>query len=199
VRGAAVDQPSVLTALTVSASRNPLDVSLQPQQQPQGFNPPAAAGGWDHALRIEPASGALLCRGCNTHHQCDPTKPSLLRIDSWQPLTLAFGAAAVRIVQVAAGARHSLALSEDGRAFAWGETNAGAGAGAGGAARDSTQEQQRNQTIQCVAGPDTQQPITQIAAGLGHSLALTQSGRVLAWGSNLQVRWFSLASMEFGG
>jgi hypothetical protein len=43
--------------------------------------------------------------------------------------------------------------------------------------------------IACVAGPgtDAPEPVAQIAAGGRHSLALTASGVVLAWGCNLQV------------
>ncbi len=76
------------------------------------------------------------------------------------------------IVQVATGARHSLALSRDGRVFAWGENGRGElGAGEAGATRGPG----------LVAGLDG---VVAIAAGGSTSIALKGDGTVWAWGWN---------------
>lgn len=112
------------------------------------------------------------------------------------------------------GERHSLALADDGRVFYWGERCSAAeapaaasapqaqeqvGAGGAGGARLQRASDGDDRGIDgdltgvtpvtCVAGPGTAAPerVSQVAAGGRHSLALTASGAVLAWGSNLQV------------
>lgn len=78
-----------------------------------------------------------------------------------------------RIVAVAAGATHSLALAADGTVWAWGRNEYGQ-LGVG-----------RGSSFGC---SPTQVPglrgVVAIAAGAYHSLALLADGSVLAWGSN---------------
>ncbi|WP_448059535.1 RCC1 domain-containing protein [Cellulomonas hominis] len=78
--------------------------------------------------------------------------------------------------QVAAGAGHSLALTADGRVYAWGDNWAGQ-LGDGTTAT-------RTEPVP-VALPVGAGPVTQVVAGYYYSLALTADGRVYAWGFNL--------------
>jgi alpha-tubulin suppressor-like RCC1 family protein len=76
------------------------------------------------------------------------------------------------IVQVATGARHSVALSRDGHVFAWGANGRGElGSGDSGAPRGPAQ----------VVGLDD---VVAIAAGGSTSFALKRDGTVWAWGWN---------------
>ena len=84
------------------------------------------------------------------------------------------------IVQVSAGDDHTLALSSEGKVYAWGGTN--------------TSSQQvgsgQNKTVRfpievATAGtPMEGKHIVQISAGANHSLAVDSDGAVYAWGSN---------------
>jgi alpha-tubulin suppressor-like RCC1 family protein len=128
-----------------------------------------------------------------------------------------------------AGHRHSLAVTDDGRVFAWGQqlgaslssdsdsgdgasrcSSEGGGSGAGGGRLEGAahavwtahRERQRlHAQPDPVAGPgtDAPEPVAQVAAGGRHSLALTRSGVVLAWGSNLQVSGDCSAGMGANG
>ncbi|XP_032805642.1 putative E3 ubiquitin-protein ligase HERC4 isoform X1 [Petromyzon marinus] len=83
--------------------------------------------------------------------------------------------AEVPIVQVACGYHHSLALAKDGRLFTWGSNRYGQlGVGSFGGSQRTAQ---LVHTLQGV-------PLARLAAGKAHSLALTCSGAVFAWGRN---------------
>jgi len=66
-----------------------------------------------------------------------------------------------RVIAIAAGGHHSLALTEAGEVIAWGNNRQG----------------------QCDVPADLPR-VTAIAAGYGHSLALTDTGEVIAWNYN---------------
>ncbi|MET9020692.1 Ig-like domain repeat protein, partial [Actinopolymorpha sp. NPDC004070] len=82
--------------------------------------------------------------------------------------------AGVRLVKIAAGESHSLALTTTGEVLAW-------GANADGQLGDGTNAA-RNRPVLVKLPANT--IITDIAAGGNHSLALTTNGDVLAWGDN---------------
>jgi alpha-tubulin suppressor-like RCC1 family protein len=82
------------------------------------------------------------------------------------------------VVALAAGADHSLALTESGRVMAWGVDGwgqLGDGRSAEGASINATEPIEVKALIE---------PVVAVAAGYEHSLALTTSGRVMAWGWN---------------
>ncbi|XP_078385864.1 putative E3 ubiquitin-protein ligase HERC3 [Cetorhinus maximus] len=80
-----------------------------------------------------------------------------------------------KIIQVACGSDHSLALSKDGKLFAWGQNTYGQlGLGTKGGSQHSPQ---------CVTSL-TEMPVAQITAGGEHSFALSLSGAVFGWGRN---------------
>ncbi|MQY14334.1 hypothetical protein SRB5_44980 [Streptomyces sp. RB5] len=78
------------------------------------------------------------------------------------------------IVAIAAGSMHGLALASDGRLFAWGNNDRGQ-LGDGSVINRLT-------PVEVDLPPGT--TVTQLAAGLSHTLALTSVGEVLAWGGN---------------
>jgi alpha-tubulin suppressor-like RCC1 family protein len=82
--------------------------------------------------------------------------------------------AATWITAIAAGGFHSLALTSTGAVLAWGRNVSGQLGN--GTTTDSN-------TPVAVSAPATS-GITAIAAGDGHSLAVTSTGAVLAWGFN---------------
>jgi YD repeat-containing protein len=77
-------------------------------------------------------------------------------------------------VAVSAGQAHTLALTEDGRVWAWGWN-------AYGQLGDATQLD-RTAPVQLPAFSAS--PVIAVSAGTTHSLALTSDGRVWAWGYN---------------
>jgi hypothetical protein len=84
------------------------------------------------------------------------------------------GLEGVRVVQVAAGAAHTLALSESGALYVWGGGEAGA-LGVG-------DKKGRAVPVLLENFPPAGEKVVGIAAGAYHSLALTDSGRVYSWG-----------------
>ena len=82
------------------------------------------------------------------------------------------------IVQVAAGANSSLALTATGQVFGWGDNNFGA---LGNATNDNTDT--ANPPTQVVF-PAEIGPVTQIAEGPDFGLAITSSGQLYTWGDN---------------
>ena len=80
----------------------------------------------------------------------------------------------LRFRTLSAGGLHSLAASEDGKVFAWGNANHGQlGQGHREALPVPT----------AVAGALVDQRVTAVAAGGDHSVVLTDCGQVLSWGS----------------
>ncbi|NIL41288.1 cell wall anchor protein, partial [Salinispora arenicola] len=82
--------------------------------------------------------------------------------------------AGTTITAVAAGDRHSLAVTSAGTVLAWGDNTAGQ-LGDGSTTHSSTPV-----AVNVPAGTT----ITAVAAGQGHSLAVTSTGTALAWGAN---------------
>ncbi len=82
------------------------------------------------------------------------------------------------VVAIEAGGKHVVALRKDGTVWTWGRRDEGAlgGAKPAGSVRVVS-------AIAPVAVPGLE-GITQIAAGLTHTLALTRDGHVMSWGSN---------------
>jgi alpha-tubulin suppressor-like RCC1 family protein/uncharacterized protein YecT (DUF1311 family) len=83
------------------------------------------------------------------------------------------------VTQVAAGAGHSLAVTASGQLYAFGDNEFGQ---LGSAANNGTENP--NPTPAPVSLPGEVGPVTQVAAGRGHSLAVTASGQLYAFGIN---------------
>ena len=79
------------------------------------------------------------------------------------------------VAGMAAGYAHALAFTREGRVYAWGENSAGQlGVGNTRASHEPVP----------VIGLPTHDPVVAVAAGYLHSVALTASGHVYAWGDN---------------
>lgn len=154
-------------------------------QQVNGLPGPLAAiaAGGDHSLAVT-ASGAVYAWGLNgagqlgngtTSNSATPVQVQGLPDPSSSP--------ANRVIDVAAGANHSLALTQDGRVFAWGSDQ-------DGQLGISNLQQCNGQLCLTTATQVTNlpnpatNPAKAIAAGANHSLALLRDGSVWAWGSD---------------
>jgi alpha-tubulin suppressor-like RCC1 family protein len=137
----------------------------------------AATSGGRPAPAAVPQTGSFLARsvlawGTNTSRQLgngdDSGTPALLPVAVRLPVH-------TRITQAQSGCNSGYALTTGGQLLAWG-TNAHGELGDGrtGAFRPTPV------LVKLPAGP----PVTSISAGEEHSLAVTASGSVLAWGSN---------------
>ena len=82
------------------------------------------------------------------------------------------------IMQVAAGATHSLALATDGTIYAWGKNEYGQ------LGNDSTINSPVPVAVKTTGTPMDGKKIIQIHAGYEHSLALASDGTVYTWGRN---------------
>ncbi|KAI7810832.1 putative E3 ubiquitin-protein ligase HERC4 [Triplophysa rosa] len=79
------------------------------------------------------------------------------------------------VIQITCGDQHSMALTQEGRVFVWGENSHGQlGLGEGGSGSQTPQH------VQCLDGV----PLAQISAGGDHSFVLSLSGVVFGWGKN---------------
>ena len=81
-----------------------------------------------------------------------------------------------RIVQIAAGPKHAVALDRDGTVWAWGRRD-------NGEIGDGEPKGRVLRAIGPIRVPGLE-GITQIAADSSHNLALRSDGHVMAWGSN---------------
>ena len=151
-----------------SGGATPVDVPT-PVSVPTGVTFTAIAAGGDHSLGLT-ATGQVLAWGANNYGQLgDGTTAS-------HATPAAINApAGVTFTAIAAGTAHSLAVAADGSVYSWG-FNASGQLGTGTMADSSTPQQ--------VALPAATQVAT-VAAGGSHSLALTTTGVILSWGSDV--------------
>lgn len=127
---------------------------------------PSVAVGATHSLFLK-ESGVVTAVGLNASGQLGDTTTS--------PSTAGVSVSGLtEVIAVAAGSAHSLALKSDGTVWAWGANGAGQlGLGASDANAHAT-------PVQVPGLVD----IVAVAAGANHSLALSITGAVYAWGSN---------------
>lgn len=147
----------------VDDSHTPLSVT-----PPAGVTITEVAGGVAHSIALTD-TGRVLAWGNNSMGQLGISDAE----DSTVPVYVAFPEGAVA-TEVVAGAYHSLALTAAGDVLAWGLN--GSGQLGDGTMISSPVPVQ----VSLPAGV----AITGIAAGGLHSLALTSTGQVLAWGHN---------------
>ncbi len=136
---------------------------------PAGVAVTAIAAGGDHSLAVT-TTGQVYAWGANGNGQVGDGST----VNSSTPSLVALPGG-VAITGVAAGTAHSLAVANDGSVYAWG-FNASGQLGTGDTADASTP--------QPVAVPSGVS-IASVAAGGSHSLALTTTGTILAWGSDV--------------
>jgi alpha-tubulin suppressor-like RCC1 family protein len=148
---------------TTTKSQVPVKVLL-----PAGTTVTAVSAGRFHSLALTSA-GHVLAWGENLRGELgDGTKT-----DSNVPVRVKLPRG-VKVVAISAGFGHSLAVTSSGQVFAWGNNQRGQ-LGDG-----STTDRLTPVRVHLPAGTK----VTAVSAGAIFSLALTSTGRVLAWGLN---------------
>jgi E3 ubiquitin-protein ligase HERC4 len=127
--------------------------------------------GHSHSLALT-AEGLLYAWGSNDHGQLGMSPTSLSHLGQPQVVE---SLSQFKVLQVACGGHHNLALLKSGRVFSWGSNKYGQlGLRATVLANSSPQE------VVALLGL----PILHIAAGDAHSMVVSQSGAVYGWGRN---------------
>jgi alpha-tubulin suppressor-like RCC1 family protein len=135
------------------------------------------AAGEDHSLAVT-STGQLYAFGSNRFGQLGNPAGSGTELANATPLRVSLPGAAGPVVQIAAGSSHSLALTSTGQLYAFGSNEFGQL----GSAENSGTSNPTPPTR--VVLPSATGPISQIAAGAFHSLALTSTGQLYAFGQN---------------
>lgn len=131
----------------------------------------AVSSGWAHAAALR-RDGSVWVWGMNSGGELgdgtteDRRRP--VRVDGLPPIRA-----------VSCGAHHTLALAVDGSVWAWGPN------GDGRLGDGTTVDRLKPVRVAIPSGTG----IASIAAGGYHSVALTDKGAVLAWGSNWSEAW----------
>jgi alpha-tubulin suppressor-like RCC1 family protein len=153
---------------TNNRSSTPVAVSL-----PSGTTVTAIAGGGYHSLAVT-STGQVLSWGYNADGQLGNGTTT----NSSTPVQVSLPSGTI-VTAIAGGGYHSLAVTSSGQVLAWGDNSVGEL----GNGTTTTTGCSCNPTPVAVSLP-TGTIVTAIAGGGVHSLALTSSGQVLAWGSN---------------
>ena len=96
--------------------------------------------------------------------------------NSFQLPVAVTGLSGVNVTAVAAGINHTLALTNSGAVYAWGDNESGE-LGSGDSFASAT-------PIHVTGGGLSGVTVTAVAAGAFHSLAVTSTGAVYTWGNN---------------
>ena len=161
------------------------DKTEEPNPTPTLVSLPGASGpavqiaaGSFHSLALT-STGELYAFGDNAFGQLGTTTNNKTTEPNPGPVLVTLPGATGPVTQIAAGAYHSLALTSTGQVFAFGSNEFGQ---LGNATNDKTAEP--NPTPTLVMLPGASGPAVQIAAGGDHSLVLTSTGQLYAFGEN---------------
>ena len=125
------------------------------------------------------STGQLYVFGSNRYGQLGNATNAATGNPNPQPTPVTLPGQAGPITHVAAGSFHSLAVTSSGQLYAFGLNSFGQ---LGNATNNDTQN--ANPTPGLVLLPGQIGPVTQVAGGHDHSLAVTSSGQLYAFGSN---------------
>ena len=150
-----------------NGSTNGSDVPVK-VRLPGGTKVTAAAAGFAHSVALT-STGAVLSWGKN--YNGDLGNGSTTNSDVPVKVSLPAG---TKVTAVAAGGEHNLAVTSTGAVLAWGY-NADGQLGNGGTGASN---------VPVNVNLPTGTTVTAVAAGALHSLAVTSTGAVLAWGYN---------------
>ena len=134
----------------------------------------AAGGG--HSLAVT-ASGQLYAFGINGTGELGSSANNGTNNPNPTPTVVTLPGEIGPVTQVAAGANHSLAVTASGQLYAFGFNEFGQ---LGSSTNNGTNH--ANPTPTLVTLPGEIGPVTQVAAGANHSLAVTASGQLYAFG-----------------
>jgi len=165
-----------LRALIHDATRRNLPLihvpAVGPVALPVGDPAMAVAAGHGHSLALT-RGGRVYAWGANATGQLGTGCASIVRCVT--PLLVEGLPDGDPVTAIAAGYQHSLAATRSGRVYAWGDNVSGQ-LGNGSA--------QSSPMPVIVMGLPRNDPVVAVVAGYVHSVALTRSGRVFAWGGN---------------
>jgi alpha-tubulin suppressor-like RCC1 family protein len=146
----------------------------------------AAAGAY-HSLALT-ATGQLYAFGQNFYGELGT---ELKQTRTTTPVLVTLPGAGGPVTQIAAGKQFSLAVTSSGQLYAFGENRNGE---LGNTTNDLTGEPNPMPTR--VTLPGEVGPVTQVAAGLEHTLALTSSGQLYAFGDNQEGELGDTTNLE---
>jgi alpha-tubulin suppressor-like RCC1 family protein len=135
------------------------------------------AAGEDHSLAVT-STGQLYAFGSNRFGQLGNPANSGTELANPAPLRVNLPGATGPVVQIAAGISHSLALTSTGQLYAFGSNEFGQ---LGVQANSGTTNPMPPTPVVL---PGATGPVSQIAAGAFHSLALTSTGQLYTFGEN---------------
>ncbi|WGD38144.1 hypothetical protein [Lysinibacter sp. HNR] len=121
-------------------------------------------------------SGKLFGWGLNSDGRLGDGSTTLRR--SPVAVDMSGALAGERVTQVSMGQSNTLALTESGKLFAWGDSTTGSN----GNGRTSPTRQTTPVPV-TMTGALAGEQVTQIAMGTGNALVLTESGKLFSWGS----------------
>lgn len=156
------------------------NVTPTPVTFPGASGPVVQIAAGEEASLALTSTGQLYAFGGNRYGELGRTANVETPIPNPTPAPVALPASAGPVTAVAAGGFHSLVLTASGVIYAFGRNTDGQlgnALGVGG--------EQANATPAAVALPGTSAPAIGLAAGSAHSLAITASGDLYAFGSNL--------------
>jgi alpha-tubulin suppressor-like RCC1 family protein len=133
------------------------------------------AAGFDHSLALT-ATGQLLAWGLNSKGQLGIATNAGTMNPNPTPTLVSLPGASGPVTDVAGGGEHTLAVTSTGQLYAFGSNAAGQ---LGSAANANA-----NPTPALVSLPGATGPAVQVAAGIFHSVVLTSTGQVYAFGAN---------------
>lgn len=147
----------------------------------------AMDAGREHYVAVSKDGSSLVTWGCSNEfgqvgQGSDEVSlsPVLPRMFSLQPR--------VRVCAVSCGQDHTLALTERGEVFSWGDGSMGQLGCQQPKGSQSASPLMESSARRVEAGALRGLPVRQIAAGAQHSMALGLSGQVIAWGCNKHGR-----------
>ncbi len=156
-----------------------------PNPTPTLVNLPGASGpvsevaaGYNHSLVLT-SSGQLYAFGDNFAGQLGNTTNEGTSTPNPTPTLVTLPGASGPVSEIAAGGNHSLALTSSGQLYAFGNNESGQ---LGNTTNEGTSTP--NPTPTLVTLPGASGPVSEIAAGATHSLVLTSSGQLYAFGDN---------------
>lgn len=166
--------------LTQEAHPVPAAVTL-----PGEVGPVTEASAGDYFSLALTESGQLYAFGANGSGQLgrEHPDPPAERANPTPTLVMLPGGVGP-ITQIAAGGEFSLAVTESGQLYSWGENRFGQLGYAENSGPTERPSENAHPTPTLVSLPGDVGPVTQVAAGSNHSLVLTASGQLYAFGSD---------------
>jgi alpha-tubulin suppressor-like RCC1 family protein len=136
------------------------------------------AGGWNDTLAVT-STGQLYAFGANDAGQLGSAVNSGAETPNPTPTLVTLPGASGRVTQVAAGEAFTLVVTSTGQLYAFGSNYFGE---LGSTLNNGNFRP--NPTPELVTLPGAAGPVTQVAAGWSHSLVVTSTGQLYAFGSN---------------